>query len=218
MNAPPTPKRYPPLEERVNVASHLAGGVLGLVAAVVLVVRAARYGTAWHLVAGGVFGASLVALYTVSTLYHRATAPAVRRRLRVADHAAIYVLIAGTYTPFAVLVLPKPTGWVLLAASWALAAAGIVLKLFFTGRYDRLSTAMYLFMGWMIVFAFRPLVRALPPAGLAWVVAGGLAYTAGAALYAVDRVRFNHALFHLLVLAGSASHFVAVYAYVLPGP
>ncbi len=218
MGNPTNQKPYTPTEERINVASHLAGAVLGAAALVLLVVRAARYGTGLHVAAAGVFGASLVVLYTVSTLYHRTADPVRRARLRVADHAAIYVLIAGTYTPFTLLVLPNTVGWAVFTATWAMAAAGITLKLFFTGRYEGLSTAMYLFMGWMIVFAFKPLVRSLSPEALAWVVAGGLAYTAGAALYAIERIRLNHALFHLLVLTGSASHFVAVYRYVLPGP
>jgi hemolysin III len=136
--------------------------------------------------------------------------------LRIIDHASIYVLIAGTYTPFALVTLNGATGWVIFGVAWGLALCGITLKLFFTGKYNLVSTLMYVFMGWIIVFAIKPLIVNLSSEGLFWLFCGGMAYTIGAILYSIKILRFNHAVFHVFVLAGSASHFVSVYFYVLP--
>jgi hemolysin III len=155
-------------------------------------------------------------LYAASTLYHSATDPVRRARLRIFDHAAIYVLIAGTYTPFTLLVLPSPIGTILLAAVWLMAVAGIIIKLFFTGRFKLFSTLMYVSMGWLIVFAFNPLLESMEPHGLQWLLAGGIAYTVGAVLYSIKKLPFNHAIFHVFVLAGTFCHFIAVYQYCLP--
>jgi len=208
------PPHYSPAEERLNVASHAVGFVLSLGALVALLLQARASGSGLMLVSFGLFGLSLVALYGVSALYHNTHDPLRRARLRIADHAVIYVLIAGTYTPFSLLVLPQGVGWTIFVASWSMALTGIVLKFFFTGRFRLLSTLLYLFMGWIIMFAITPLADALPGAGLRWVVAGGVAYTLGAVLYSIRQLPFNHAVFHLFVLVGSACHFVAVYAYV----
>jgi len=213
MSHHPAPQ-YSPLEERLNVWSHGLGFVLSLLALVALLLRAGASGSGLTLVSFGLFGLSLVTLYGVSTLYHHTGRSLLRARLRIADHAAIYGLIAGTYTPFTLLVLPPRVGLPLFAATWGMALAGIVLKLFYTGRFALLSTLLYLFMGWIIVFAITPLVESLPADGLHWLVAGGLAYTLGALLYSIRRLPCNHALFHLFVLVGSACHFVAVYGYV----
>jgi len=210
-------KIYSPLEEKINIASHATGLFLSLVACVLMAVRASLHGNAWHIVSVGIFGASLVALYAASTIYHSATRPETRIRLRIIDHATIYILIAGTYTPFTLITLNGPVGWVIFGVSWGLAATGIWLKLHFTGRFDGLSTLMYVFMGWIIVFAVKPLVASLPEAGLYWLVAGGLSYTLGAVIYSIGKIPLNHAIFHLFVLGGSICHFVAVYFYVLPG-
>ena len=137
--------------------------------------------------------------------------------MRVFDHAAIYLLIAGTYTPFTLITLKGTVGWLVFGVSWAMAVAGVVLKFYFTGRYHRVSTAMYVVMGWVIVFAIKPLVANLPSEGLFWLVAGGLSYTVGAVFFMLEKVKFNHALFHVFVLSVSVSHFIAVYFYVLPG-
>jgi hemolysin III len=155
-------------------------------------------------------------LYAASAFYHSARSPALRSRLNVADHASIYVLIAGTYTPFTLVTLNGVAGWVLFGISWGLALTGLILKLFFTGRYEIISTIMYVFMGWMIVFAIKPLMHHLPSKGLYWLFAGGISYTIGAVLYCIDKIKFNHAVFHILVLTGSFCHFMAVYFYVLP--
>ena len=208
---------YSALEEKTNIISHAIGFILSIVALVLMVVRAGRYGNGLDIVSVSIFGASLIVLYAASTIYHSTEGPARRNRLRVIDHATIYVLIAGTYTPFALVVLNGATGWMIFAASWAMAVSGIILKLFFTGKYNRLSTLMYVFMGWIIVFAIIPLIENLSRQGLFWLFAGGVAYTTGAILYSIKKVKFNHAIFHMFVLLGSFCHFVSVYFYVLPG-
>jgi hemolysin III len=210
-------KAYSPLEERINIASHAAGLFLSLVAGVLMVMRASLHGNAWHVISVCIFGAGLVSLYAASTAYHSATRPQSRARLRIIDHATIYVLIAGTYTPFTLITLNGTVGWVIFAVAWGLAACGIYLKLHFTGRFDLLSTLMYVFMGWIIIFAVKPLIASLPVEGLYWLVAGGLSYTLGAVIYSIKKIPLNHAIFHLFVLGGSTCHFVAVYFYVLPG-
>ncbi len=209
-------KRYSELEETINVRSHGLALLMSVVALVLLVIRALRYGHAEHLVSAVIFGISLIALYAASTAYHVTQDPALRSRLRVVDHASIYVLIAGSYTPFTLITLQGQTGWMIFAICWSMAAVGIVLKLLFTGRFKLLSTSMYLIMGWMIVFAIEPLTDKLPHAGMVWLVSGGLSYTNGAALYTIGRIRLNHALFHVFVVIGSACHFVTVYLHVLP--
>jgi hemolysin III len=211
-------KIYTPIEEKINIGSHAAGLLLSIVALVLLVMRASNFGDVWHIVSVSIFGTSLIALYAASTAYHSATRPEKRARLRVMDHASIYILIAGTYTPFALITLKGPVGWVIFAVSWGLAISGIILKLIFTGRFNRVSTLMYVFMGWIIIFAVKPLFAGLPTEGILWLIAGGLAYTVGAIVYSIDRLPLNHAIFHLFVLAGSLCHFVAVYFYLLPGP
>ena len=210
-------KNYSPNEENINIYSHAIGLSLSFVALVLMVIRASLYGNAWHIVSVSIFGASMIALYTASTLYHSAKKPDIRARLRIIDHASIYILIAGTYTPFTLVTLNGPVGWVIFAISWSLAVSGITLKLFFTGRFNLVSTLMYVFMGWIIVFAVKPLIDNLSSEGLFWLVAGGLAYTVGASLYSIRKIKFNHAIFHVFVLIGSACHFVSVYFYVLPG-
>jgi hemolysin III len=132
------------------------------------------------------------------------------------DHASIYLLIAGTYTPFALVTLSGPIGWTIFGLTWGMAATGLVLKLLYTGRFEIVSTLMYVLMGWLMIFFFEPLIERFPPAGLAWLLAGGIAYTVGAVLYSIRRIPFNHELFHLLVLLGSTCHFIAVFGYVLP--
>ena len=210
-------KFYSPIEESINIISHAIGLMLSIVALVFLVRHANLYGNVWHVVSFSIFGASLISLYAASTFYHSAKKPELRRRLRIIDHATIYVLIAGTYTPFTLVTLNGSTGWVIFGVSWGLAFTGIILKLFFTGKYNLISTLMYVFMGWIIVFAIKPLIENLSSDGLFWLVAGGMAYTTGAILYSIKKIKFNHAIFHLFVLIGSFCHFVAVYFYILPG-
>jgi hemolysin III len=209
-------KHYSPLEEKINITSHAIGFVLSVIALALLTTHASLNGNAWHIVSFSIFGASLVTLFAASTVYHSANDPALRARLRIVDHAAIYVLIAGTYTPFTLVTLNGTAGWVIFGASWGMALTGIVLKLFFTGRFELISTMMYVFMGWIIVFDLDALINKLSSDGLFWLVAGGVAYTVGAILYGIKQIRFNHAIFHVFVLLGAFCHFVAVYFYVLP--
>jgi len=207
---------YTLLEERLNISSHAIGLLFSVIALILLVIRGSEIDDVMYLISFSVFGISLIVLYAASTFYHSAQIPALRNRMRIVDHAAIYVLIAGTYTPFTLVVLNDRAGWIIFAVSWSMATIGIVLKIFFTGKYDRVSTFMYVFMGWIIVFAFEPLIEKLPYDGLFWLVAGGVSYTVGAVLYGIDRIKFNHAIFHIFVLLGSVCHFVSVYFYVLP--
>jgi hemolysin III len=216
MNETHAIQNYSPLEERINIISHAVGLILSVIALCLLATHASLHGSALHIVSFSIYGISLITLYTASTLYHSAKNPVARTRLRVFDHASIYALIAGTYTPIALITLNGPTGWTIFGISWGLAATGIVLKLFFTGRYNLISTLMYVFMGWIIIFAIEPLINNLPQDGLTWLVAGGLAYTIGAILYGIKQIKLNHAIFHLFVLAGSFSHFVTIFFYVLP--
>jgi len=211
-----TTNHYSPLEEKTNIISHAIGLVLSIVALLLMLVRAAGDGNAFKVVGAGIFGISLIALYAASTFYHSATDPKMRARLRINDHATIYILIAGTYTPFVLVTLNGWIGWTIFGVSWGMALTGVTLKLFFTGKYNVLSTIMYVFMGWIVIFAIKPLVAALPPGGLYWLFAGGIAYTVGAVLYSIKTIKFNHAIFHLFVLLGSFCHFMSVYFYVLP--
>lgn len=197
-------------EELANALTHGVGALAAAAAAVVLIVLTARQGDAWSVVGVSVFGASLVALYSASTAYHAARAPRARARLKVVDHAAIYLLIAGTYTPFTLVGLRGAWGWALFGVIWGLALVGVIFKIFFTGRLPRLSTAIYVAMGWMVLIAVAPLVRSVSVATLAWLVAGGVAYTAGTAFYHARRLPYAHTIWHLFVLAGSACHVVAV--------
>ena len=209
-------KYYPPREEKINIMSHAIGFILSVFALVFLFMHANQHGDIWHVISFSIFGASLIALYAASTFYHSAKKPELRKRLRVVDHASIYVLIAGTYTPFTLVTLNGSIGWIIFSASWGMALTGIILKLFFTGKYKVISTLMYVFMGWMIIFAIKPLINNLSSEGLFWLVAGGMSYTIGAILYSIKKIKFNHAIFHVLVLIGSACHFVSVFFYVLP--
>lgn len=203
-------------EEIANAITHGLGVLLSVGAGAVLITLAAQHATAWHVVGASVFVASLVLLYSASTLYHAIPHVAARRRLRTFDHCAIYVLIAGTYTPFLLTDLRGPLGWTLLATIWVLAVAGVVFKLFFTGRWRGLSTAFYVGMGWLAAAAFQPMREALPTGALAWIVAGGVAYTLGTVFY-LSRRRYAHAIWHGFVLAGSVCHFAAVLVVVLGG-
>ena len=210
-------KYYSPIEEKINIISHGIAFLLSIVAFALLVTRANLYGNVWHIVSFSIFGASLIILFAASTFYHSTKRPELRSRLRIIDHASIYVLIAGTYTPFALVTLNGPTGWTIFGISWGLALAGIILKLFFTGKYKLISTLMYILMGWIIIFVIKPVINNLSLEGLLWLVAGGLAYTTGAILYSIKNLKFNHAIFHVFVLIGSVCHFVSVFFYVLPG-
>jgi len=210
-----------PGEERFNWITHGLGALLGIVGTVVLIVQASRWGSARHITGSAIFGASLIVLYGFSTLYHGAWSQRWKHFLRRADHMAIYLLIAGTYTPFALGPLHGPWGWSLLGVIWGMAAVGILLKIWFTHRFTLISTLGYLVMGWVAVVALAPLSRALTTEGLALLIAGGLAYTIGAIFYLFDnRVPGFHPVFHVFIVIGSLSHFGAVMDYLitLSGP
>ena len=206
---------YPTTEEKINILTHGLGLLLSIAALVLLVIHASTHGTARHIVSFTIFGASLILLYSASTLYHYSQKPDIRRKLNILDHASIYVLIAGTYTPFTLITLKGWLGWTIFGITWGIAIIGVFFKLFYTGRFDKISTIAYVAMGWIIIFAVKPLIENLPLNGLYWLLAGGIFYTIGAVLYSIKRIKFNHAIFHVFVLLGSFSHFMAIYFYVL---
>jgi len=200
--------------ERLNSYTHLAGSVFAAAGSAILVILAARSGDAWKIVGCSIYGATLVLLFGASTLYHSARGRA-KSILRKLDHCSIYLLIAGTYTPFALVTLRGPWGWTLFGLAWGLAAIGIAQEFVFGRGARRLSIAIYVVMGWMAVAALRPLAAGLGAPGLAWLLAGGLLYTGGIVFYLLDeRVRHFHGVWHLFVLAGSAAHFIAIAFYV----
>ena len=209
-------KYYPPAEEKINIISHGTGFILSIAAFVFLVRHAIIHGNVLHIVSFGVFGAGLIILYAASTFYHSAVKSELRSKLKIIDHASIYILIAGSYTPFTLVALQGVTGWVIFGICWGLALTGIILKLFFTGKYNLFSTVTYVLMGWIIVFAMKPLMNSLPFIGFLWLLAGGISYTIGAILYSIKRIKFNHAIFHTFVLIGSFCHFMSAYLYLLP--
>ena len=203
-------------EELASALTHGLGATAALAGGAVLITLAALHGDGWQLGASIVFGVALLLLYLASTLYHSIHHPVIKGRLKVFDHCAIYVLIAGTYTPFTLIGLRGPVGWWLFATIWALALAGVVFKLFYTGRFKKLSTLIYVAMGWLIMVAAKPMFAALDTWTLGWLMAGGLFYTLGTIFYHRPSMRYSHAVWHLFVLAGSISHYIAVFAQVYP--
>ena len=203
--------RYSESEERLNIWSHALGLFLSLLAFPFLITKAFTYSGFWQVSSFIIYGLSLIVLYAASTSYHASVNPKNRRKLNIFDHAAIYALIAGSFTPFCIIALDSDLGWYLFIFVWIFALIGIILKLFFTGRFDKLSTAMYLLMGWQVVFFIKPLMKVLSDFGLNLLIIGGVFYTVGAMLYSIKKIPYNHAIFHLFVLLGSASHFFALY-------
>ncbi len=207
---------YHPTEELLNVISHGFGLFLSVIALILLLYYSITDGTTLHVITFSIYGVSLVILYSASTLYHYVQEPKLRYKLNIFDHAAIYVLIAGSYTPFTLNVMQGTLGWTLFAIVWAIAIIGVTLKLFFTGKYGFVSTLAYVGMGWLGVFGLKSLFDALPVEGVIWILAGGVSYTVGAILYGIKKIKFNHAIFHVFVLLGSICHFMSVFLYVLP--
>ncbi|MFZ0746341.1 MAG: hemolysin III family protein [Terracidiphilus sp.] len=198
-----------------NAITHGVGAVLAIVGAVYLIGASAR-GNSWQIVSCAVFGATLVLVYICSTLYHSLVRTRARHVFHVLDHSAIYLLIAGTYTPFTLVSLRGPVGWVLFSIVWALAIAGVIFKSLAVGRFAVASALVYLFQGWFVVFAARPLLHAIGWHGALWLGAGGLAYTLGIVFFALDRRPYFHAAWHLFVLAGSIAHYFAILFYIVP--
>jgi hemolysin III len=204
------------VEELANCVTHGVGLALSVAGLVALVLLAWAYGDAWHRVSCGVYGASLVMLYLASTLYHGARRPRAKRVLQVLDHCGIYLLIAGTYTPFTLVTLRGAWGWTLFGLVWGLSLAGILFRLVFGERFRLAAVASYVMLGWLCVIAAKPILTLVPVGALLWIAAGGLAYTTGVFFFAATRIRHHHAIWHLFVLGGSVCHYVAVVLYVLP--
>lgn len=202
--------------ELANSITHGIGCALSIAGLAVLVALAAVHGTARHVVACSIYGSTLVLLYLASTLYHSIWHEKTKRVFEIIDHSAIYLLIAGTYTPFTLIALNGGWGWSIFGVIWSLAVAGVVFKAFFTGRFPILSTAIYLGMGWLSLIAVKPLLDNLSAAGFAWLLAGGISYTVGTIFYGWVTLPFHHAIWHLFVMVGSACHFFSVMFMILP--
>lgn len=208
--------QYTFLEEIFNSITHGAGLIISVVGLVLLIVFSSMYGQIGHVVSCTVFGVTLVLLYTSSTLYHSFRKPTIKHFFKIMDHSCIFALIAGTYTPFVLIVIKGALGWSIFAAVWILTILGIVFKAFFVNRFKIISTLTYILMGWLIILAIKPLFQNLPEGGIVWLVAGGLSYTSGTIFYMWKKLPFNHAIWHLFVLAGSICHFMSVFFYIVP--
>ena len=206
--------KYSKKEEKLNVLTHAFGLIMSIVGLPFLLLKSLQYNGFWKPLSIIIFGVSLIVLYAASTFYHASKDSKLRRKLNIFDHAAIYILIAGTYSPFTIIILDGSLGWLIFSCTWVFAFVGIILKFFFTGRYDKLSTAMYILMGWQIILAIKPLVNAFSINGLKFLFAGGVFYTVGALLYSTKKITYNHAIFHVFVLLCSTSHFICIYKYI----
>jgi channel protein, hemolysin III family len=207
-------REYSRGEEMANAVSHGIGLAAALAATPFLIAHAARQGDTLFLTGAGIFAATMVLLYLASTIYHGLPVGKAKRVFKVIEHSAIFLLIAGTYTPFTLGVLRGPWGWTLLGLVWGIAAVGVALKVFDKMPHPVVSTGLYLLMGWLVVIAIDPLSARLPASGLLWLVAGGVAYTAGVVFFAADlRLRYGHFIWHLFVMAGTACHYFAVLWY-----
>ncbi|MBN1366187.1 MAG: hemolysin III family protein [Syntrophaceae bacterium] len=208
--------KYSPVEEIFNSIIHGIGILISIAGLVLLIVFSALYGDSRHIVSCTIFGTALVLLYTASTLYHSFQKPSIKHLFRIFDHSCIYILIAGTYTPFLLITIQGTIGWVMFAIVWSVTLIGVFFKVYFVHRFEIISTIAYISMGWLIIFAIKPLFQALPGGGLALLISGGFAYTIGTIFYAWKRLPFNHAIWHLFVLSGSVCHFFSVMFYVIP--
>lgn len=216
MSANLTLPRYTPAEEIANSLTHGLGIILSIAGLAVLTAFASLFGSAWHIVSCSIYGATQIFMYTASTLYHSIPLPRAKAVLRLFDHSAIFLLIAGTYTPFALVNLRGPWGWSLLAVIWGLALTGIVLQARLIRHSRWVTTLPYLAMGWAVVVAIKPLIESVAPGGLILLMSGGLAYTVGIIFYIWRRLPFHHAIWHGFVLLGSSLHFFAILFYVIP--
>lgn len=205
---------YPKKEEQLNIISHALGLLLSVVAFPYLIIKSFTFSEFWDQASFIIYAISLLVLYGASTFYHASKQPTLRRKLNILDHAAIYVLIAGSYSPFCIVALQSKLGWYMFIFVWIFAFIGIVLKLFFTGKYDKISTAMYLLMGWQIVFFIKPLIKNVSTEGLWWLIGGGVFYSIGALFYSINKLKYNHAIFHVFVLLGSLCHFLAIFGLI----
>ncbi len=198
-----------------NAVTHGIGTALAIAGLAILVAFASLHGDAWHIVSASIYGATLIFLYLFSTLYHSVLGPRVSQVLRVFDHAAIFLLIAGTYTPFTLVTLRGPLGWTLFGIVWSMALFGVSFQTTLLRRHVGISLGLYIGMGWAVIVAARPLMEALPMPGMILLASGGLAYTFGVIFYVWHRLPYHHAIWHLFVLAGSVLHFFAILLYVI---
>ncbi|PNR98302.1 hemolysin D [Petrotoga mexicana DSM 14811] len=208
-------EKFTPGEEIANAVIHGIGALLSIAALVLLIVFSAINGQPWSIFSSVIYGSSLIILYLSSTLYHSFQRKKIKDLFEIFDHSAIYILIAGTYTPFALITLSGRLGWIIFSVVWVLAAIGIIFKIFFVKRFRILSTILYIAMGWLVVFAMEPLVTNLDFWGVFWLVIGGILYTVGTIFYVWRKIPYHHALWHLIVLAGSICHFFSVFFYVI---
>ncbi len=208
--------RYSIGEEIANSVTHGVGVVLSIGGLAVLTAFSSVLGNAWHIVSSSIFGATLILLYASSTLYHSIQLPRVKRILQVIDHSAIFLLIAGTYTPFTLVTLRGAWGWTLFGVVWGLAVTGIIFQVTRLRKWPLISLALYVGMGWVVIVATKPLLAAIDPRGLLLLLIGGLSYTAGIVFYVWRRLPYHHAIWHIFVLVGSAFHFFAILFYVIP--
>jgi hemolysin III len=209
-------KLYSLGEEIANGITHGIGAALSIAGLVILVVLGARYGDAWHIVSFSIYGSTLIILYLASTLYHSIQHPQAKEVFRIIDHASVYLLIAGTYTPFMLVSLRGAWGWSLFGVIWGLTVLGIGFKIFFINRFKVISTLVYVLMGWLGVIAIKEMIANIETGGLIWLFAGGISYTIGVIFYAWKKLPYNHTIWHLFVLGGSICHFFAILFYVLP--
>ncbi|GIC77967.1 hemolysin III family protein [Moritella sp. F3] len=203
-------------EEAANTWSHLFGALLSIAALIALLIPSIEQADPWRIASFSIYGISMFLLFFASSVYHYATNPATKAKLKTLDHCAIFLLIAGTYTPLLLIELRGALGWSIFAVVWSMAIIGIIAKLYWAERFKKVSLFFYLIMGWLIVFAGDELLGKLDTGALYWLFAGGLAYSIGAIFYANKRIPYNHAIWHIFVLLGSACHFVTIYLYVLP--
>ena len=211
-----TQSNHQRIEEWLNSATHGLGAVLSVIGTIALIVAASQLGDAWKIVSFSIFGASLILLYMASALYHGTRHPELRALFKTLDHCAIFLLIAGTYTPFLLVNMRGTVGWTLFAVIWSLALTGVILKVIFKNRFKLARVGIYIAMGWLITFASSDLVASLSETALYLTIIGGVVYTAGVVFYLADRVPYMHAIWHLFVIGGSALHFSAIYYGVLP--
>ncbi|MBC2846730.1 PAQR family membrane homeostasis protein TrhA [Winogradskyella flava] len=202
-------------EEQLNAISHGIGAALGIAALILLILYSDNKAKPWSLFSVITYGTSIIVLFLASTCYHGVKGEKRKHYFRIVDHISIYVLIAGTYTPVLLILLRDSLGWSLFWVVWGIAAFGVILKLFFTGRFETFSTLLYLVMGWLIVFDYTNTAEALGTGGVFWLMAGGLFYTVGIVFYAIERIPYNHVIWHMFVLAGAICHFFMIFNHVI---
>jgi len=207
-------RKQTPFEEKLNALTHGIGAILGIVALVLLIILETKK-TEFSLFSVIIYGLSIIILFTASTVYHIISDEKKKHYFRIVDHVSIYLLIAGTYSPVLLITLEHSLGWPLFCTVWGIAAFGVILKLFFTGRFNVFSTLLYLVMGWLVVFDFATLSSIMEPNGIILLMAGGLSYTVGIVFYAIEKIPYNHVIWHLFVLAGAICHFFMVLFYVV---